>query len=165
MAVTQFLARLHSESVSNARTNQDALDSILSFMLGDKEAYEDFNWSPSLLEWTLQAINRHDLVTIIKQAFKGEQLLNITYPTGTHQNPVYSEVRINSVAKVSFLASQLEYLPIDTMSNAEANVRQLFPNRQIPIPFAKTVITYSRALQKFYATASRHGQEVVTWWD
>jgi hypothetical protein len=165
MAVTQLLARVQSEAITFASKNQQGFDSILSLAFGEQEAYADFDWSPKILELTLQVVDRPDMIPIVSQAFEGERVLNITSPSGTSEYPVYSEVRVNSAIKVSSLATQLIQLPVDAMSNAEATVRALAPYRSLPYHFSDYVVKYSKALQLFYATASRLDQEIVTWWD
>lgn len=165
MAVTQLLARIDSATAAAARVDHSVVHKIVFPAFPEGEAWEDFGWSPKYLELCLRVLDLHDLCDIVHQAFEGEALLNAACPWGEPSDPVYSEVRVNSAARVAQLAGGLECLPVKQMSEAVDAVRLLPETREVPDGLSEYVASHAKALQLFYREASRLGQAVVTWWD
>ena len=165
MAVTQQLARISAQRFSAAKSDANALMSIISFEVDAQEAFEDLDWSPVFLERALLALAQVDLASTVAQALCGGELLNPDFPTGADGYFVYDDIRSHEPDVVVQIAEALEALPVTEMSLTETAVRSRHPDQEIPGDYAVYIQRHAKALMHFYAAAAGLHQAVVTWWD
>lgn len=165
MAVTQILARIDPDTAAAASSSEGALDALISLRLRECEASCDFDWAPKYIELAARLSPFPEMPRAIEQAFEGESILNASFPDGVSGYTVYSEVRVNSIAKVKALAYELSTLPLSAFSTSKGQAEAFFPAGELPNNYEAYIVAHSEALRAFYAEAARREQVVVAWWD
>lgn len=165
MAVTQHLARIRTERARRASTDEDALESIISYEEDADDGFEDFNWFPRLLEGALTVLDREDLADVVSDAFECEEVLNPRLPRQANGYFVDSEIRVSWTTTVARLARALIALPVSDLSGTRDLVAAKYPDYELPERYPEEIAKYAKMLIAFYSEAASRNQVIVSWWD
>jgi hypothetical protein len=155
MAVTQILLRTSVETAKAASSSSEALLQLLEV----PDEILDLDWAPKPLEDAYRLLGQDQHASLISRACEGGSILNSVFPNGTESYSVYSDIKIHSPSQVGVLASLLEKLPLDSLSQVAF---QLLPAMDSPASYLQK---HAMNLVGFYNLAAVKKQVVVTWWD
>jgi hypothetical protein len=171
MPVVQRLVMVTAAELRACQTDENALDTLISFKLG-KNRYVDLDWSPYGLEQCFEHSRQSSArQEALKLAFSGVELVNLACPEGVNGYFVYSLITCLEVDKVQAVSEQLQQVDIDTlfgwMPEDAAQAVGMFKGID-PGMSAHPRIYYGEFFEKlraFYQTAAQQAMAVVMWWD